>query len=78
MIDFPASFASFHSKRVFGFFIRAANGQNSPQLRYGNTHVALTCPDEIGIHSPDFVGIDNVFRASLVQILTHYACELKI
>jgi hypothetical protein len=25
-------------------FFRATNGQNSPQLRYENTHVALTCP----------------------------------
>jgi len=34
---------------VFGFFIRATNGQNSPQLRCENTHVALTClPDSIG------------------------------
>jgi hypothetical protein len=30
-------------KSVLGFFIRAANGQNSPQLRYENTPVALTC-----------------------------------
>jgi hypothetical protein len=65
-------------KSVFGFFIRATNGQNLHQLRCENTHVALTCPDEIGVHSPDFVGIFNVFHALLVQILTHYACELKI
>ncbi len=40
-----------HIKSEFGFFIRAANGQNSLQLRCENTHVAL-------LHS--------VFRASLV------------
>jgi hypothetical protein len=43
---------------VFGFFIRAANGQNSPQLRYENTHVALTClPDSIGEYTlSDMIG----------------------
>ena len=47
---------------VFGFFIRAANGQNSPQFRCKNTHVAL-------LHS--------VFYASLVQILTHFRLRTK-
>jgi len=62
---------------MFGFFIRAANGQNLPQLHCENTHVALTCPDKVGVHSPDFVGIFNVFRASLVQILTHFRLRTK-
>jgi len=64
-------------KSVFGFFIRAANGQNLPQLRCENTHVALTCPDKVGVHSPDFVGMYHVFHASLVQILTHFRLRTK-
>ncbi len=33
-----------YSKSLFRFLLRATNGQNSPQFRCKNAHVALTCP----------------------------------
>jgi hypothetical protein len=44
-------------KSSFRFMLRATNGQKSPQFRYKNAHVTLTClPDESGLHSFRSIG----------------------
>jgi hypothetical protein len=48
-------FGMFLIKSLFRFLLRATNGQNSPQFRYKNAHVALTyLPDSTGEYTPLF------------------------